>query len=287
MSKDKTREIIAGYIKKYSYIKLLDNPKRFIPCAMNIGIKKAKGDIIIRMDAHTLYIKSFISRSVAYLLKYKADNVGGIWITKPGADTLVARAIALSLSHPFGVGNSYFRIGTKKPRLADAVAFGCYWKRMFKKIGLFNEKMLRSEDIELNMRIKKTGGKIYLIPTIMGYYYAKPTLKSFLKHNFINGIWVTYPLKFGKKPFHLRHAIPLLFVLSLIISGILSVFFQVFLWIFLFIAIPYFLFNIYFSIKIAKREKKIGYFFVLSMSFMCLHIGYGFGSLWGLIKLIL
>ncbi|MBI3334999.1 MAG: glycosyltransferase family 2 protein [Candidatus Portnoybacteria bacterium] len=181
LSEDGTRNKVKPYTKRYPFIKLLDNSSRIIPVAMNIGIKNAKGDVIMKMDAHASYPKDYVSKCVNALRQYDADNAGGMLITKPGGDTLQARAIALCLSHWFGVGSSPFRrqSQSKKPREVDTVAFGCYKKEVFKKIGLYNEHLERSSDMELNIRLKKAGGKILLVPDITAYYYADSTFTQF------------------------------------------------------------------------------------------------------------
>lgn len=137
MSEDGTREIIKNHIEKYESIKILDNPGRIVPKALNIGIENARGNVILRMDAHNIYEKDYISKCIKYLNEYKADNVGGICITLPGSDDLMARSIALSLAHPFGVGNAYFRIGSEEPKYVDTVPFGCYKKEVFGKKSAF------------------------------------------------------------------------------------------------------------------------------------------------------
>jgi len=287
MSEDRTREITIEYTKQYSFIKVLDNHKKFTPFALNIGIKNSKGEIIVFMGAHTFYKENYMSKCVKYLKEYNADNVGGIMLTLPRDNTLIAKAIAISLSHPFGAGNSYFRIGSEKPRWVDTVFGGCYKREVFEKIGLFNENLVRSQDIEFNLRLKKAGGKILLVPDIIAYYYPKSNFKEFFVHNFKDGIWAIYPLKFVKIPLCLRHYIPLIFVLGLLGTGLLGIFFPIFFWLFLFIFGSYFLVANYFSVKISTKEKDIRFLFLMPLAFATRHIGYGLGSVWGLIKLII
>lgn len=284
-STDKTREIVKKYTREYPFIKLLDNPKRIQTFATNIGLKNAKGDVIIRMDAHAKYPKDYIPKSVCWLKKSEADCVGGILITQSGANTLIAKTIALILSHPFGVGNTYFRIGSKEPRFVDTVPFGCYKKKVFEKIGLFNENLVRNQDIEFNLRLKKAGGKILLVPDIVSYYYARSTLKVLAKNNFQNGFWVIYSNKFTKMPFSLRHLVPFVFMLSLMGSSVLSLFYKPFIYLFCFITGLYLIANIFFSFKISLKNG-LRYFPFLVLSFVTLHFSYGFGSLWGVIKLL-
>ncbi len=286
MSEDRTREILKKYQKRYSFIKFLDNPKKITPSALNIGIKNSKGEIIIRMGSHARYRKDYVLKCVECLKKYKADNTGGIVKTIPTQNTIVAKAIAISLSHPFGAGGSYFRLGVDKPKWVDTVFGGCYKKEIFKKIGLFNENLERSQDMEFNLRLKRAGGKILLVPSIISYYYPKANLKDFFIHNFQDGIWSVYPLKFVKTPLRLRHYIPLAFILGLFLSLILSPFFLFGKILFILIFGSYFLLNLFFSLEISMK-KGLKYFFVLPIIFFSRHMGYGFGSVWGLIKLLM
>jgi len=273
VSEDKTRTIIKKFqiTNPKFQIRLLDNPKKFTPFAFNIGIKEAKGEIIIPMGAHAGYEKDYISKCVKYLKEFNADNVGGVIKTLPSKDTLFAKAIALSLSHPFGTGGSYFRTGSKESRWVDTVFGGCYKREVFEKIGLFNKNLNKGQDMEFNIRLKKAGGKVLLVPDIVSYYYPKAAnLKDFFIYHLKDGVWAILPLKFVKTPFKLRHYIPLIFVLTLPLS----------IW-------PYILVSLLFSFKIAFREKDFRLFFIMPLAFFCRHFGYGLGSIFGLIKLVL
>jgi len=286
MSEDGTREIVRQRTEKHPFIKVINNPNRIVPPALNVGIRQAKGDVIIRMDAHSVYEVDYIAKCVNYLNQHNADNVGGVCVTLPGSDSLLAKSIALTLSHPFGVGNSYFRIGLKEPRYVDTVPFGCYKKEVFEKIGLFNENLVRNQDIELNLRLKKSGGKILLVPEIISYYHARSTLRTLGKNNFLNGLWVIYSTKFAKMPFSLRHLIPFFFVMSLAGSLVLSLFYYPCIYLFAFIIGLYLVVNIFFSIKLSLKNG-LKHFPALILSFSTLHFSYGLGSLCGIIKLFM
>jgi GT2 family glycosyltransferase len=252
---------------------------------MNIGIKKAKGDIITCTNAHSVYPKNYIEKSVYWLKKLNAEVVGGIWITKPGVDTVIAKAIALVLSHPFGVGNGLFRIGIKEPVYVDTAPFAAYRKEVFNKIGLFNEKLVRNQDLEFNLRLKKAGGKILLVPDILIRYHARPNLKGLFKENFYNGFWVIYGIKFAKNLFSLRHLVPFFFVLSLCGSLVLSLIYRPFIYLFILVLVSYLILNVFFSLKISF-QRGFKYFIPVMLSFTTLHFSYGFGSIGGLIKLL-
>jgi len=284
-SNDGTKEVVENYAKRYPLIKLLENPQKFTPFGLNIGVKEAKGEIIIRMDAHAEYEKDYISKCVFYLMNSGADNVGGVIKTLPAKNTPEARAIALSLSIHFGVASD-FRVGSREAKEVDTVFGGCFKKETFQKIGFFNEKLKRSQDLEFNLRLKRAGGKILLFPDIIIFYYPQETFKNFFKHNFDDGTWSIYPLKIIKIKFKLRHYLPLVLVGSLTFTFILGIFSSFFSTIFLLILFFYLLATFYFSLKITVREKDLRFLFLMPIAFFCRHFGYGLGSVWGLIKIL-
>ena len=278
-SEDKTKEIVESFAERHSFIRLLENPRKFTPFGLNIGLKEARGEVIVRMDAHAGYQKDYISKCVKHLKESGADNVGGVMKTLPSRDTLESKAIAISLSHPFAAGGSHFRLGTKKPRWVDTVFGGCYKREIFEKIGNFNEQLIRCQDIDLNRRLISAGGRILLVPEIVSFYYPQPDLGKFLEHNFTDGVWTIYPLKFGIRIFSLRHIMPLMLVLALLGSVVFNGFLSLLIWL-------YVLASLYFSFQISRKEKDLGYLFFMPVVFACRHFGYGFGSLFGFIKIL-
>ena len=287
MSQDGTREILAGYTRRYQFIRLLDNPRKITPVALNIAIANAKGEIIMRMDAHATYDDKYISKCVKMLDQHNADNVGGIWRIIPRTNTLIGQAIVKSLSHKFGIGNAYYRIANEeKPRQVDTVPFFCLRKQVFQQLGLFNEDLLRGQDMEFNLRLKKAGGRTFLVPDIVSYYYARSDMKSFLKHNWCNGVWAILPFAYSNvMPVSWRHLVPLVFVSVLTGSSLVA-----FVWPFsllglLATASIYTAANLAASAHIAWRDRDIRYILVMPTVFASLHLCYGLGSLWGLVKL--
>jgi len=175
-SDDRTREILDAYVSRQPGIRVVDNPGRIQPSALNAGIRAARGEILIRMDAHVLYPSNYIPDLVAALRHSGADNVGGVLVTRPGSETAMARAIAIAMAHPFGVGNAYFRIGVGKPRWVDTIAFFCCRRETFEQAGWFDEDLARNEDGEFNARLIMRGGRILLVPHVVAYYYARDTV---------------------------------------------------------------------------------------------------------------
>ncbi len=285
-SEDKTKEVVQGYTQKHPFIKLFENPKKYTPISMNIGVKNAKGDIIMLGGAHSIYDADYISKSVRYLEKYDADNVGGVLRTLPAENTLEAKSIALALSSFFGTGGASFRVGSDKPQWVDTVFGGCFRRGVFNKIGLFNENLIRSQDMEFNIRLHRAGGKILLAPDIVTIYYPKPTFGSFLKHNIKDGIWAVLPLKYGAPLFKPRHLIPLFFILGIVGPLILSIWYQPFIYLAATVFVLYLLVSLYFSFQIAMNEKEVILVPFLITAFALRHFGYGIGSLIGLFRLV-
>lgn len=285
-SNDGTKDIVNEYCRKYSYIHILDNQKKIQSAALNIGIMNAKGEIIIRMDAHNRYEEKYISNCLKYLHKYKVDNVGGVCVTLPGKNNLLAKSIALGLSHPFGVGNSYFRIGTKEPKYVDTVPFGCFRREIFNRIGLFDEDLVRNQDDEFNLRIIKNGGKILLVPEIVSYYYARESLLKLWRMYYQYGYFKPLVVRKIGAVLTMRQLIPSIFIASLLFSGIMSLFVQKLIWVFLPLILTYMCANLAFSFLIALNKGFI-YMCFLPIVFSTLHFSYGLGYLKGVLDFIL
>lgn len=287
MSEDGTRGILAGYSEKYPFIKLLENIKRITPCAFNIGIRHAAGEAIMIMGMHATYEKDYISKCVRYLDEYGADNVGGVMVTVPRDGSLAGKAITLALSHRFGVGNSVFRTGAKEPVFVDTVFGGCYKRDVFRRVGMFNEALVKHQDMEFNCRLREAGGRILLAPDIVCYYYARTDIRSFLAHNWGNGLSVVISLLESRAvPVSSRHFVPMVFVSAIIFSSVFSVLSTAFAWLLLAVSGSYSLAALYNSGRIGMEKRDLRLFLIMPAVFALLHISYGLGSLYGAARLV-
>lgn len=280
MSSDKTRQLIEKYIKEYpQMIKLLSNPNKTVPYAMNIGIREAKGQFIIRLDAHADYSTDYISKCVYYLETTDADNVGGVAETK--SKGFVGNAIAKMLSSHFGVGNSEFRTNGESGYV-DTVPFGAFRREVFEKWGGYDERLTRNQDNEMNYRIRKNGGKIFLSSDIKLSYYCRDSIKGISDMAMKNGMWNVITMKLCPGSMGLRHFIPLMFLISLICLPIVSAFWHPIALLFIAELVLYLILDCAFS---AKKASGIKEFLLLIILFPIFHITYGAGSLKGLLKL--
>ena len=287
ISSDHTREIIKKYIQDYNFIKVVDNPKFIKPIALNLGIREASFDIIMRVDAHAVYTSNYISKLITGLYKYKADNIGGIRNTDHG-DTILSKAIGVIISHPFAAGNAYHRTGSDKVRKVDTVFGGCYRRDVFDRIGYFNEKLIRTQDREFNARLIEQGGKIILDPSAKCIYFPRTKFKDYCKWNYLGAFWIYYARRFTKtKMLSIRNFIPLLFVGWHLIGLILSILFPNLISFILILIVIYWSLAIYFSIEVAWKQKCFKLAPIMVILFGVTHYGYGIGGIIGLLKAIL
>ena len=274
-SDDSTVEICEEYADK-APIRILKNEMRKTTYALNMGIAEARGKYIIRLDAHADFAPDYIEKCVHYLeSKPEIENVGGIAVTVGRGK--MGSAIADMLSTKFGVGGSSFRTGGEG--YVDTVPFGAFRKELFDKIGLFNHNLPRSEDNDINARIRAAGGKIWLAKDIEFTYYCRDTVPGILKMALQNGNALFRTLKENKKAMSIRHFIPFLFLLSLVVFPPLCFLHPVFFWIFMAELFCYLVLDFYFSF--AGKSIKNG--LITLWLYPLFHICYGAGSLLGLL----
>lgn len=283
MSIDATRAILEEYASRFPHMRIVDNPKKILAAGWNEGIKRAQGSIIFTLNGHGIFAPDYISECISAFETYlEASNVGGIVKAIPARKTLLGSAITTVLSHPFGVGNSYLRIGTGKPRWADTAAFGGYKRDVFDTIGLFNETLTRSQDMEFHVRMKKAGFKILITPNMHCDYYTRSTLAEYIRFNFWNGFWTTFPLSRSPMAFSLRHFVPLIFVISLIVTAAIALFMGNPLLLLLLVGL-YAAATILATLHALFSRPSLSILFLPTL-FPLLHICYGVGSFAGCIQ---
>jgi glycosyltransferase involved in cell wall biosynthesis len=284
MSPDGTTAIILEYAAKYPFIKLLKNPKKTVPFALNIGIDKAVGTLVVRLDAHAFYPKNYFSELVKWQGKLDAENVGGLCRTLPAKNSPTAKAIAEAVSSKFGMGNSYFRIGVSQIRKVDTVPFGCFKREIFEKIGFFDTELVRNQDDEFNGRIIKNGGSIYLLPHVVSDYYARDTISKTAKMFYQYGLFKPLVNKKLGAPATLRQFVPPVFVFGLIVGLLLCIISIYFLIPYGIVLLGYLITALDNGRKGSKKWSDRRVMFLMPIVYLVIHLSYGFGYWKGLLK---
>ena len=287
-SDDGSGELLSSYARAHRNVRIIDNPLRTAASGLNLAIREARGRLILRVDAHSTIEPDYISKCVMAASTSGADNVGGIMHTHPTNEGVLANAIVNVLSHPFGVGNSTFRIHSDRPRYVDTVFGGCYRREVFERIGAFNEQLTRGQDMEFNRRLTAAGGRILLVPEIVSHYYARTDLISYCRHNWTNGVWAILPFLYSDvMPVRFRHLVPMLLVIvlgSLMVAGL---FFTAAGWAALAIAAAYVVAALAAAAQVAIRKRSPLLLATMPVAFALLHFPYGFGSLWAAMSTVL
>jgi GT2 family glycosyltransferase len=271
---------VQEFVSKHYGVRLLDNPNKTAPYALNIGLQHATGDVIIRVDGHATIEKDYLTQCVDYLQRTGADCVGGVIVSVN--ETFIGKAIALGMSSPFGVGNARFRTSGKEG-FVDCLAFGAYKREVFDRIGNFDEELTRCQDDDFNYRLRQFGGRIFFTPRIRSKYYPRSNLGQVWRQYFGYGLWKIRVLQKHFKRMQPRQFVPPGFVLSLLTTGVLGMFLRDVLWIFLFIALAYIVATVCAALSIS-RKKGAKYFAILPAVFFTLHTSYGLGFLLGVFR---
>ena len=282
MSEDNTIKHILKYQTLYNnFITVIKNTQKIVPTALNLCIRKLDTDYLIRIDAHSDYPVDYIEKCIETIQTVDADNVGGLTCTK--GKGLIGEAFAQVISSKFGVGNSSFRTGAKSGYV-DTVPFGTFKKSTFSKYGEFNEQLVRNQDNEFNFRIRKNGGKVYLNSNIVLNYYCRDSIKEIIKQGVENGKWNVIAMKMCPGSMGIRHFVPCVFLISIVILTVLGVFLVWPRWLLVIELFLYLILDAFFSMKITNKTYDNHYLtkFILYPLF---HLSYGLGSLLGILKI--
>lgn len=282
MSKDNSWKILEDFKNSnhdFYDVVLLKNPKVILSAGMNVGIKAARGECILKVDCHSHITENFIENNVK-IIEEGEDVCGG---PRPNiienADNF-SKTLLLVEENMFGSGIADYRKKTTK-KYVSSVFQGMYRKSIFDKIGLLDEKVGRVEDNELHYRIRKNGYKIRYSNDILSYQYTRPTLKRMLKQKYSNGYWIGKVSHIYPKAFSIFHFVPLAFVLAIIFSLCMIPITSLFI---ILLSSVYFLFTILITIMaIINNEFNITILLMPIILFL-IHVYYGVGTLVGLIK---
>ncbi len=214
MSEDGTREILEEIARSDHRVKVIDNPARIASTGLNAALRQARGQIIIRMDAHTHYAPDYMRQCVAVLRSTGADNVGGPWVAQ--ARGCLGEAIAAAFQSPFAAGGARAHIPDYEGPV-DTVYLGCWKREAFDRFGCFDEGLVRDQDDEHNLRIIRGGGRVWQSPKIQSWYHSRTSLKGLFEQYLQYGYWKVQVIRKHRLPASLRHLVPGAFLLTLLL----------------------------------------------------------------------
>lgn len=287
-STDGTREVVEQFANEHASLSILlvDNPKRIIPAALNVSIGHARGDYIIRLDAHSIPEPDYVALCIETIQKTGAANVGGAWEIKPAGEAWVARSIAAAASHPLGAGDARYRYKGDAGEV-HTVPFGAFQRSWVDRVGEFNETLLSNEDYEYNYRLRRAGGKIWFDPAIQSVYFARKDLRELMVQYLRYGYWKAMMLAQNPESLRWRQALPAGFVFGLITLSVLALalpFTRIFLAIYVGV---YAAITIGFGLVEALRRLDLGIVFGFPLALWVMHLAWGSAFFGGIIAWLL
>ena len=284
LSTDNTHQEIQSFIEIQQdlSLKVVDNPQRIIPAGLNQAIAAAQGDIIVRLDAHSMPAKDYVQRCVEALEAGLGENVGGLWEIQPGGKAWQARAIASAASHPLGVGDARYRVGGQAQEV-DTVPFGAFQRSLIDQVGYFDETLLTNEDYEFNTRIRQSGGVIWFDPAIRSKYIARDNLGSLARQYWRYGFWKSRMLRRFPGTFRWRQ-LPPVFVISFPLLAIMGIWFWWARWLLILEIAVYSIALLIVGIQLAVKQRDYALILGVPLAIATMHFSWGTGFIWSMIR---
>ena len=282
MSDDGTREVLSRLESSDSRLRIVDNPRRITPCAMNEGIRAAKGRYVALMGAHTEYAKDYVRQCVEILQEHPEACCSGGPILSDGKSCF-GKAVAAAMSHPVGIGNAKHRY-PEYEGYAEGACFPMFRKEIFSQVGLYDESLVRNQDDDFNFRIAKAGGRVFISPRAWCRYFVRESPRLLFRQYFQYGFWRVAVLRKHKLPASFRQVMPVIFFLLML--ALLSATFLLSGWWRLTVLVPPLMYaGVLFSVAAGvaiKKGLRVGIGFPLAV--FILHSAYAAGFLWAILR---
>jgi succinoglycan biosynthesis protein ExoA len=264
-------------------VRIVENPNRTIPSGLNRALQAARGELIVRLDAHSVPERDYVRRCVDDLRQGLGDSVGGVWQIRARGSSWQARSIAQAASLPLGVGDAHYRF-TSTAQLVDTVPFGAFQRSLVDRIGFFDENLLTNEDYEFNVRLRKAGGRIWLDPLIRSVYFARPSFAELGRQYWRYGFWKARMLRLHPETLRWRQALPPLFVLSLLVLLLAAPWWSLAAWLFVLESSVYVVILLAAGIVVSLKHRDLSFIVGVPLSIMTMHIAWGSAFLWSLLS---
>jgi cellulose synthase/poly-beta-1,6-N-acetylglucosamine synthase-like glycosyltransferase len=281
MSTDGTWEILQEIASRHPQIRILRNERHDTAVARNIGIKAAGGKMLAMIDGHSQIPRGYLMTCCRLLGGAPVDFACVAGRTMAIGETFIGKAIALAMSSRFGVGGASFRCSDKETDCSTA-AFGVYRRSVIEQVGGYDESMLYAEDDELSLRITSANYRIRLVPQLAVKYWVRNTFLGLWKQYFRYGIGKMLVFQKQRRFSSWFVLIPPLFVTFLVLGFIGGLFSAPIFWAWLSLVGVYLLGGLFSALSITNSRIKEA--MAVIGSFICMHIAYGAGLLFGLAK---
>jgi succinoglycan biosynthesis protein ExoA len=284
-STDQTLREISEFKRSHPdlRVEVVNNPARIIPAGLNRAVKAAHGEIIVRLDGHSMPDPDYVALCVDALQQGLGDNVGGVWKIRPRDQSWQSRSIATAAAHPLGVGDAHYRVG-KRPQKVDTVPFGAFRKSILNRIGFFDETLLTNEDYEFNTRLRLAGGVIWLDPKIRTVYFPPGSFAALARQYWRYGYWKARMLRRYPESIRWRQVLPPAFVLSLVFLGVLGIWSSLARWVFLFQVSVYILVLFLTAVQAWLKKRDMMLFIGLPLAVAIMHLSWGTAFIWSLLR---
>jgi glycosyltransferase involved in cell wall biosynthesis len=219
-SSDGTVDVVEQHMAEDPRIEVLPNPRRITPVALNIALAHARGQWLVRMDAHSTVDPGYVSAAVARLREGRWGGVGG---RKDGvATTPAGRAIAAALGSKFGVGGSVYHHGVAEQEV-DHIPFGAYPTALVRQLGGWDERLVTNQDFEFDYRLRSTGAPLLFDPRLRIDWQSKETVRDLYLQYRRYGRGKVDVVRLHPKSLRPRHLLPPLLVPYLALAALIGV----------------------------------------------------------------
>lgn len=283
-SSDRTKALMTEFAERAQFprIVVLDNPGRTLPCGWNVALAEVRGEAVLRLDAHATMPDDFIEKNVLNMEKGETITCGRVESILDDANSW-KRTVNLAENSMFGGSAASFR-RAEKPGYVSTGAFAMYRKAVFDAAGAYNEHLARTEDNEMHYRMKQAGHQFYFDPAIVSYRQTRPSFGKLLKQKYLNGYWIGLTMGVEPRCFSLYHFVPFVFVLGILFTTALALFgiwqLSALMWaLYAVVAVAMAVLS-----AIGSPDRSL-YCVLLPVMFLCLHVGYGWGTLVGIVKM--
>ena len=275
-STDATLEIATQFVDRFSHLYILENPRRLSSSGWNIGLNQATAPVVAILSGHVILPKSYFQT----LSQILTSTVAGVGVrTIPIGENVQSKLIASAFSCKLGNGGASFMTPGKSGQV-ESIAFGCYWKSSIAEIGGFDERIVRGQDWDLNLRIRSNGGTLWLHDGIETAYYTRTSYQALWRRQFLAGRWKRYIHRKSSKPFLARHWIPSAFLLAVGCSFATSIAIPSMIWLGVSILLSHLIASMW-------QMRALGHPWRATMPFWCalliIHFGYGAGMISGFV----